>query len=113
MNEKSWYRLLGSCSDNQKSKNGPADQTPPCRRKWVGIFAIGLTLAFIGASARAQQPTKIPRIGFLAATKPTAVAARVAAFRQGLREVGYVEGKNIVVEYRYADGSRDRERELA
>ena len=61
----------------------------------------------------AQQPTKIPRIGFLAGTKPAPVAARVAAFRQGLRELGYVEGKNIVVEWRYAEGKADRERELA
>jgi putative ABC transport system substrate-binding protein len=63
--------------------------------------------------AEAQQPTKVPRIGFLAATKPAAVAARVAAFRQGLRELGYAEGKNIVVDYRYAEGNADRERELA
>jgi putative tryptophan/tyrosine transport system substrate-binding protein len=63
--------------------------------------------------AEAQQSTKIPRIGFLAGTKPAAVAARVAAFQQGLREIGYVEGKNIVVEYRYAEGNADRERELA
>jgi putative ABC transport system substrate-binding protein len=71
-----------------------------------------LLLAF-GYSAEAQQGTKIPRIGFLAATKPAAVAARVTAFRQGLRELGYVEGKNILVEYRYAEGNAERERELA
>lgn len=53
--------------------------------------------------AEAQQPTIIPRIAFLAGTKPAAVAARVAAFQQGLREMGYIEGKNIVVEYRYAE----------
>jgi putative tryptophan/tyrosine transport system substrate-binding protein len=63
--------------------------------------------------AQAQQSTKLPRIGFLAGTKPAAVAARVAAFQQGLREIGYVEGTNIVVEYRYAEGNADRERELA
>jgi ABC-type uncharacterized transport system substrate-binding protein len=63
--------------------------------------------------AEAQQPKKIPRIGFLGGTKPAPVAARVAAFRQGLRELGYVEGKNIIVEYRYAEGKADRERELA
>ena len=62
--------------------------------------------------AHAQQP-KAPRIGFLVGTKPAAVAARVAAFQRGLREMGYVEGKNIVVEYRYAEGNADRERELA
>src|SRR5512134_3868163 len=80
------------------------------------IKAVFLVLSFILGRihiAEAQQSTKLPRIGFLAGTKPAAVAARVAAFQQGLREIGYVEGKNIVVEYRYAEGNADRERELA
>jgi len=46
----------------------------------------------------AQQPPKIPRIGYLGGTSPSAIAARIEAFRQGLRELGYVEGKNIVIE---------------
>ena len=75
------------------------------------LFAVGLFA--VAVLAEAQQPTKILRIGFLAGTNPAAVAARVAAFRQGLRELNYVEGKNIVVEYRYAEGKADRERELA
>ncbi len=54
------------------------------------------------------QPTKIPRIAYLGATSLTANAARVEAFRQGLRELGYVEGKNIVIELRSADGEQDR-----
>ena len=80
------------------------------------IKAVFLVLSFILGRihiAEAQQSTKLPRIGFLAGTKPAAVAARVAAFQQGLREIGYVEGKNIVVEYRYAEGDAERERELA
>ncbi len=63
--------------------------------------------------AHAQHLAKIPRIGFLAGTKAGAVAARTEAFRQGLRELGYVEGKNLFVDYRYADGDATRERELA
>ena len=59
-------------------------------------------------SAEAQQPTKVPRIGYLAAGSPSAIAARTEAFRQGLRELGYVEGKNIVIEWRYAEGKLDR-----
>jgi putative ABC transport system substrate-binding protein len=60
-------------------------------------------------SAQAQQPKKVPRIGFLAATSPTSGSpARSEAFREGLRELGYVEGKNIVIEYRYAEGKLDR-----
>jgi len=61
-----------------------------------------------GAVAQAQQPTKVPRIGFLSSSSPSTNAARTEAFRQGLRELGYVEGKNIVIEYRSAEGKLDR-----
>jgi putative ABC transport system substrate-binding protein len=56
----------------------------------------------------AQQPTKIPRIGYLSGTSPSTSPARREAFRQGLRELGYVEGKNIVIEWRHAEGKFDR-----
>jgi putative tryptophan/tyrosine transport system substrate-binding protein len=59
-------------------------------------------------SAEAQQPAKIPRIGYLGANFPTTNPARIEAFRQGLRELGYVEGKNILIEYRFAEGKLDR-----
>ena len=62
----------------------------------------------LSASAEAQQPTKIPRIGYLAGASLSANAARIEAFRQGLRELGYVEGKNIVIEWRSAEGKLDR-----
>jgi len=58
--------------------------------------------------AEAQQPTKIPRIGYLSATHRSSVSARTEALRQGLRELGYVEGKNIIIEYRFADGRLDQ-----
>ena len=74
----------------------------------IGLVVTLVTLASCGAVATAQQPAKIPRIGFLSAASPSAIAARVEAFRQGLDELGYVEGKNIVIEYRYAEGKRDR-----
>ena len=73
------------------------------------IFVVVVLLA-VAVIAEAQQAKKIPRIGYLATS---ATSARIEAFRQGLRELGYVEGKNIVVEYRYAEGKADRERELA
>jgi putative ABC transport system substrate-binding protein len=60
------------------------------------------------AVAEAQQPTKVPRIGFVSAASPPTIALRTAAFSQGLRELGYVGGKSIVIEYRYADGKLDR-----
>ena len=59
-------------------------------------------------SAEAQQPKKIPRIGYLATASPSTIPARIKAFRQGLRELGYVEGKNIVIEWRYAEEKLDR-----
>jgi hypothetical protein len=48
----------------------------------------------------AKQSGKIPRIGFLSVASPPAIAQRVAAFREGLRELGYIEGKNIAIDYR-------------
>ena len=64
-------------------------------------------------SANAQQPKKIPRIGYLALGSPSADRANVEGFRKGLRELGYVEGKTIVIEYRYAEGKNDRLSDLA
>jgi putative ABC transport system substrate-binding protein len=61
----------------------------------------------------AQQPTKIPRIGYLSTVSPAANATRIEALRQGLRELGYVEGKNIIIEWRYAEGKVDRLPSLA
>jgi ABC-type uncharacterized transport system substrate-binding protein len=98
-------RFLNSRSDNRKSKIE--------NRKWVGLFPIVVTLAMCGARPEAQQPAKVPRIGWLTGGSFSATADRVEAFRQGLRELGYVEGKNIVVEWRGADGNRDRQRALA
>jgi putative ABC transport system substrate-binding protein len=63
--------------------------------------------------AEAQQPKKLPRIGYLTAGSASVAASNVEAFRQGLQQSGYVEGKDILVEWRYADGKRDRLRELA
>ena len=59
-------------------------------------------------SAEAQQPKKVPRIGYLVSTSRTDLSARTDAFRRGLRDLGYVEGKNIVLEYRYAEGRSER-----
>jgi putative tryptophan/tyrosine transport system substrate-binding protein len=71
----------------------------------VSILAVGI-LAFVHL-AEAQQPTKIPRIGYLAPTFPS-TAGRREALRQGLRELGYVEGKNVVIEWRFAEDKADR-----
>ena len=63
---------------------------------WL-LAAIQLTTV----SLDAQQPTKIPRIGYLSPNSPSTNPARYEAFRQGLRELGYVEGKNVFIESRY------------
>ena len=63
--------------------------------------------------ARAQQPKKVPRIGYLSAQEPATDSARSDAIRLALRELGYVEGQNIAIEYRYAEGKLDRFPELA
>jgi putative tryptophan/tyrosine transport system substrate-binding protein len=78
----------------------------------LSILVAVVMLAF-AVIAEAQQPTKISRIGYLGGGSPSSNPARIEAFRQGLRELGYIEGKNIVVEYRYAEGKADGGRELA
>ena len=77
--------------------------------KTVVALLVGLTLASVHR-AEAQQTGKVPRIAYLHPGPAAAVSARMEAFRQGLRELGYVEGKNIAIEYRYADGKTEAER---
>src|SRR5215510_14443376 len=79
-------------------------------RKFIGL-ALGALLA-VYLPAEAQQPKKIPRIGFLLGTSP-GPDPRVEGFRQGLRDLGYVEGKNIAIEWRYAEGKEDLVPKLA
>ena len=64
-------------------------------------------------SASAQQPKKVPLIGYLSASDPATESARAETIRLALRELGYIEGQNIAIEYRYAEGKLDRLPELA
>jgi putative ABC transport system substrate-binding protein len=80
------------------------------------IFRIATFAAFLvinGFPAQAQQAGKIPRIGFQLDTSPSALAGRLDGFRQGLRELGYSEGKNILIEWRSGEGGVERRREIA
>jgi putative ABC transport system substrate-binding protein len=81
--------------------------------KKVVCLALSVTLLTLSCPAYAQQPKKVPRIGFLSSLSPAVVSDRLEAFRQGLRELGYVEGKNIVLEWRYAEGKTERLPDLA
>jgi putative ABC transport system substrate-binding protein len=82
-------------------------------KRKLGSFALCALLLALYASVEAQQAKKIPRIGVLAGGSASADSARIEALRRGLRELGYVEGKNIVIEYEYAGGKTDRLGELA
>ncbi len=74
----------------------------------ITVLTLCPMLLALCVSAEAQHATKIPRIGYLTGTSFSTNAARNEAFRQGLRELGYVEGKNIVIEWRSAEGKLDR-----
>jgi ABC-type uncharacterized transport system substrate-binding protein len=82
------------------------------KRAASSILVVVMLLA-VATIAEAQQPKKIPRIGVLAAQSPSSSSYRVEAFRKCLIELGYTEGKNIAIEYRYADGRLERLPDLA
>src|SRR6266700_6364123 len=80
------------------------------RREFITLLcgAVASPLA-----ARAQQPTKLPTIGFLGTTTPSAMSEWVAAFVQRLRELGWIEGRTLAIEYRWAEGRSERYTEIA
>jgi ABC-type uncharacterized transport system substrate-binding protein len=71
-------------------------------------FALSAMLSALSFPVEAQQPGKVPRIGFLGNSTATLEANLIAPFREGLRDLGYVEGKNIVIEWRWAEGKYER-----
>jgi ABC-type uncharacterized transport system substrate-binding protein len=105
MNKTVWVQWLESFSDNLKSKIE--------NLKWVGLSVIAFVLVMTGAVATAQQPKKVPRLGYLSPGDATSDSARAEAIRLALRERGHIEGQNIAIEYRYAEGKVDRAPELA
>jgi putative ABC transport system substrate-binding protein len=107
MDEISCNRFSAFYSDNRKSKT-----CPELRRRIENLkfgLLVGVMLLALSFPAHAQQPKKIPRIGVLAMVP----APHHDAFQQGLRDLGYIEGENIVIERRYAMGNRDKLPEIA
>jgi ABC-type uncharacterized transport system substrate-binding protein len=80
------------------------------RREFIAL--LGGTVAVGPLAARAQQPA-MPVIGYLGAESPSTFASRVSAFRQGLGETGYIEGRNVVIEFRWAESQHNRLADLA
>src|SRR5262245_59752857 len=78
------------------------------KKTGLSSILIAVTLLTVVVIAKAQQPTKVHRIGYLTGVSLSAMAARTESFRQGLRELGYVGGKNIVIEWRSSEGKEDR-----
>jgi putative ABC transport system substrate-binding protein len=74
---------------------------------------LALTLLAVALAVDAQQAGKVPRIGFLSVTSPSDRPPQLDAFQQTLRELGWIEGQNIVIDYRYAEGRLDRLPDLA
>ena len=79
----------------------------------VPSILVAVVLVALGVTAEAQQPKKLPRLGYLSSGDPASESARSEPFRQALSKLGYIEGQNISTEYRYAEGKRDRFHELA
>jgi len=90
-------------------KTGTRHKATGNSKKKCFCFALSAILFALCVSVQAQQPAKIPRIGYVSGTgDPKTPGFQVETFRQGLRELGYLEGKNIVIEYRYTEGNQDR-----
>ena len=82
-------------------------------RRNILLFAYVNPILLSLQLVHAQQSATVPRIGYLAANSASFISARTEAFRQGLRDLGFVEGRNIIVEYRYAEGKQDQLAHLA
>ena len=77
-------------------------------KKTITVLTLCAMLSALSCSASAQQPKKVPRIGYLSAVDPATESARAETIRLALGELGYMEGQNIAIEYRYAEGKPDR-----
>jgi ABC-type uncharacterized transport system substrate-binding protein len=111
--QKSLARFLRFQSDNRQSKTC----SELCRRiqnlEWLGIFAIVVAITMCGAVAEAQQTGKVARIGILDPSTASGSTVLWEAFRQELSKLGWIEGKNLTIEYRFSEQKNERLPELA
>src|SRR6266545_3242177 len=106
-----WRERIGS-SDRQTAQR----KFDSGAKRMNLAFAISLLVTIlltITSPVTGEQSTKVPRIGYLTVASLSSNVARIEAFRRGLRELGYLEGKNIVIEWRSAEGKFERQGELA
>jgi putative ABC transport system substrate-binding protein len=82
-------------------------------KKQITFLTLCAMLFALSVSTEAQQPKKVPRIGYLSNIDPSGESARSEGIRRALRELGYIDGQNIAIEYRYSEGKLDRLPELA
>ena len=82
-------------------------------KKKISLLTLCAMLVVLCEAAEAQQPTKVLRIGFLDSSTASGSAVLVEAFRQEIRKLGWIEGKNIAIEYRFAEQKNERLSELA
>jgi putative tryptophan/tyrosine transport system substrate-binding protein len=97
--------LSKSFSDNRKSKIE--------NRKWARPLVIIIAFLGFAGGVESQQPKKVTRIGYLSSQDPAYESARAEGIRLALRDLGYIEGQNIAIDYRYSEGKTDRAPELA
>jgi putative tryptophan/tyrosine transport system substrate-binding protein len=104
--------MEGVCSAQVQAQNEHSPVRVRAEREMnkrkLGSFALGVMLITFGFPAEAQQPQKVARIGYLSITDAATDSARAEGIRLAQRDLGYIEGQNIAIEYRYAEGKNDR-----
>lgn len=103
---------IRSCRPRARASGGVENLGEDMKNQ-LTFLTICAAMAVLCSSGKAQQPGKLPRIGFQMDAPPAALAARIEGFRHGLRELGYVEGKSIIIEWRSAEGKPERRSEIA
>jgi ABC-type uncharacterized transport system substrate-binding protein len=111
MGKSPWSRFVASSFGSNRKSKTCTELSRSIENLKTGLL-VGAVLFALCFSVEAQQTGRISRIGVLVSARPSSASRRIQAFQQGLRELGYVEGKNIIIEYRYAEGKVEAVPEL-